>query len=259
MCSLKQPKPQKYTEAAQALHSQAKGPIIGLLPLVDTEKESYWMLPGYMEGIIQAGGLPVMLPLTDNPQLLNQLAETADGFLFTGGHDISPSLYGEKPIPQCGESVQLRDNMEKLLLKTVLKLNKPVLGICRGIQLINAVLGGTLYQNLPTQCNSTTEHHQRPPYDIPIHTVTLDTESPLYSLLKTEQLEVNSYHHQAIKDLAPPLSAMACSPDGLVEAVYMRNKKFVWAVQWHPEFSYKSNQSSQLIFKEFVIHSSLSP
>ena len=252
MNSFKKLKPKKSSECVQALQNQAKRPIIGLLPLVDTEKESYWMLPGYMEGIIQAGGLPVMLPLSDNPQLINQLAETADGFLFTGGHDISPSLYGEKPIPPCGESVLLRDNMEKLLLKKALELNKPVLGICRGIQLINAVLGGTLYQDLPTQYSSNTEHHQSPPYDIPVHTVTLDTRSPLYSLLGAEQLEVNSYHHQAIKDLAPPLSAMAYSPDGLVEAVYMKGKKFLWAVQWHPEFSYKSNQSSQLIFKKFV-------
>lgn len=252
MNSFKKLKPQKSSECVQALQNQSKRPIIGLLPLVDTEKESYWMLPGYMEGIIQAGGLPVMLPLSDNPQLINQLAETADGFLFTGGHDVSPELYGEKPIAQCGESVLLRDNMEKLLLKKTLELNKPVLGICRGIQLINAVLGGTLYQDLPTQYSSNTEHHQSPPYDIPIHTVTLDTESPLYSLLGAEQLEVNSYHHQAIKDLAPPLSAMAYSPDGLVEAVYMKGKKFLWAVQWHPEFSYKSSQSSQLIFKKFV-------
>lgn len=252
MNSFKKLKPQKSSECVQALQNQSKRPIIGLLPLVDTEKESYWMLPGYMEGIIQAGGLPVMLPLSDNPQLINQLAEGTDGFLFTGGHDVSPELYGEKPIAQCGESVLLRDNMEKLLLKKALELNKPVLGICRGIQLINAVLGGTLYQDLPAQYSSNTEHHQNPPYDIPIHTVTLDTKSPLYSLLGAEQLEVNSYHHQAIKDLAPPLSAMAYSPDGLVEAVYMKGKKFLWAVQWHPEFSYKSSQSSQLIFKKFV-------
>lgn len=122
MNSFKKLKPQKSSECVQALQNQAKRPIIGLLPLVDTEKESYWMLPGYMEGIIQAGGLPVMLPLSDNPQLINQLAEETDGFLFTSGHDVSPELYGEKPIAQCGESVLLRDNMEKLLLKKALEL-----------------------------------------------------------------------------------------------------------------------------------------
>ena len=124
-------------------------PMIGILPLVDIERESYWMLPGYMRGVEEAGGLPVMLPLTANRPELEQLAAGFDGFLFTGGHDVNPALYGQTPSALCQEVCEARDNMEKILFPLVFERNKAVLGICRGAQLINAVLGGTLYQDLP--------------------------------------------------------------------------------------------------------------
>lgn len=229
-------------------------PLIGILPLIDTEKDSYWMLPGYMLGIEYAGGIPVMLPLTTDKESLHQLAKTFDGFLFTGGHDISPSLYGAKKSPFCGECSRERDWMEQQLLEFILQLDKPILGICRGIQLLNVVLGGTLYQDLPTEHPSSIEHHQQPPYDIPVHTVKLEKNSPLYELLKKDDLSVNSYHHQAVKELSPKLKAMAYSPDGLIEAVWMPQTQFVWAVQWHPEFCYRTHHISQQIFEKFLAH-----
>lgn len=229
-----------------------KKPIIGVTPLVDTEKESLWMLPGYMDGVAQAGGLPIMLPLTENTDELRQLAALCDAFLFTGGHDVSPALYGEQALPVCAECSPARDAMETILLKEVLELDKPVLGICRGIQFINAALGGTLYQDLPTQKPSDIEHHQSAPYDVPIHTVTICKESPLHELLQLETLPVNSYHHQAIRELAPALKAMAISTDGLVEAVCLPQKRFVWAVQWHPEFAWRSDETCRKIFHAFV-------
>ena len=125
-------------------------PLIGVLPLWDDEKNSLWMLPGYFDGIRQAGGLPIMLPLTVEPQDIAQLATLCDGFLFTGGHDVSPALYGETPINESIACCPKRDAMETILLREALRLDKPVLGICRGIQFINAALGGTLYQDLPT-------------------------------------------------------------------------------------------------------------
>lgn len=227
-------------------------PLIGLSPLIDTEKESYWMLPGYMEGIRLAGGIPVMLPLTTDEATLEQLAVRLDALLLTGGHDIFPGLYGQTPIPACGAPCAQRDEMETALFRLLFALDKPVLGICRGLQLINAVMGGTLYQDLPTQHPSAVEHHQKPPYDVGIHQVTLVQNSPLHALLGQEQLTVNSYHHQAIKTLAPGLQAMAVSEDGLVEAIYLPDKPFVWAVQWHPEFSLHSNSSSRKIFARFL-------
>lgn len=226
---------------------------IGIVPLWDSEKDSLWMLPGYMEGVIAAGGLPVMMPLTSNTQIIEQLAGEFDGFLFTGGQDVSPELYNEEKSERCGECCEARDKMESLLFTEVLSRDKPVFGICRGIQLINALLGGTLYQDIPSQHpeSSSITHRQCPPYDIPSHIVNIYHNTPLHALLGKDTINVNSYHHQAIKDLSPQLNAMASAEDGLVEAVYMPNRKFVWAVQWHPEYSPKDTSSQQL-FSAFV-------
>lgn len=227
-------------------------PIIGLVPLVDDERDSYWMLPGYMHGIEHAGGIPIMLPLTNDKNSISRLIDTADGFLFTGGHDVSPSLYGEVKLPECGIDCPIRDNMESILFKLCLLRDKPVLGICRGIQFINAALGGTLYQDIPAQFPSDLIHHQAPPYDVPSHKVTITENSPLYNTLKKTVLSVNSYHHQGIKRLSDSLCAMAFAEDGLTEAVYMPKKNFVWGVQWHPEFSFHNNEDSLKIFKSFT-------
>ena len=227
-------------------------PLIGVMPLWDDDKESVWMLPGYLEGIRQAGGIPVILPFTSDKDELDQLAKMCDGFLFTGGHDVSPELYSEKPINDSVISCKERDEMESWYLQYAINYDKPVLGICRGIQFINAALGGTLYQDLPTQHPSEIDHHQKPPYDIPVHTVDITKDSPLEKLLDTDQLSVNSYHHQAVKDLSAKLKAMAVSTDGLVEAVFMPEHRFLWAVQWHPEFSYLTDNHSRKIFKAFI-------
>lgn len=227
-------------------------PVIGVVPLVDIQRESYWMVPGYFGGIEQAGGLPVMLPLTSEEAALRQLTEQCSGFLLTGGQDVSPTVYGASPSPLCGECCPERDAMERLLLELALAQDKPVLGICRGIQFLNAALGGTLYQHLPADFPSTTEHHQSPPYDRPVHAVRLTPGAPLAGLLGCQSLAVNSYHHQAVHTLAPGLRPMAVSEDGLVEGVYMPGKRFVWGVQWHPEFSYRTDAASREIFKAFV-------
>lgn len=155
-----------------------KQPLIGIVPLVDEARESYWMLPGYMQGVEQAGGVPVMLPLTDDAAALRQLADTCDGFLLTGGQDVFPALYGAAPTPQCGQTCPARDAMEARLLDLALAADKPVLGICRGIQFLNVHLGGTLYQDLPAEHPTAANHHQTPPYDVPVHSVTLTAGQP---------------------------------------------------------------------------------
>jgi putative glutamine amidotransferase len=229
-----------------------KNPLIGVVPLWDETKDSIWMLPGYMDGVQNTGGIPLMLPLTDDEAVIKQLVSTFDGFLFTGGHDVDPKLYGEKAIPQCGEVCAIRDSMEnKLFQFAAIERNKPVFGICRGIQLFNALLGGTLYQDLPSQYKSETKHQQTVLYDKPIHRVSILQDTPLYKLFKTDELSVNSYHHQAVKKLSDKLVPMAVSEDGLIEAVCMPDKKFVWAVQWHPEYMLNDNYS-QTLFKAFV-------
>ena len=229
-------------------------PIIGIIPLVDEEKDSLWMLPGYMNGISEAGGIPIMLPLTSDADDIKELLSKVQGVLFTGGHDVNPAIYNETPINQTVSFCKERDAMESEVLKQALEIDMPLLGICRGIQFINAYLGGTLYQDIPTQFTSKLNHHQSPPYDKPVHKVIIKENSRLFSLLKKKSLEVNSYHHQAVKELAPGLSVMSLAEDGLIEAIEIKDKKFAWAFQWHPEFSYVTDEDSLKIFKEFVSH-----
>lgn len=229
-----------------------KRPMIGIMPLVDTERDSLWMLPGYMDGLMQEGAIPVMLPLTTDKAMLAQIAESYDGFLFSGGQDVSPERYGEEKLDCCGETNKHRDEMEARLFSRVYELDKPILGICRGIQFINASLGGTLYQDLETQYPSGIEHHQKPPYDVPVHGVEIEEASPLYGILNTKKLMVNSYHHQAIKKISPHLLPMAYAEDQIIEGVYAPDKKFVWGVQWHPEFSFQKDENSRKILGAFV-------
>ncbi len=229
-----------------------KKPLIGVVPLVDIGRDSLWMLPGYMDGVAQAGGLPVMLPLTEDGQDLDRLAALCDAFLFTGGQDVDPALYGQSPLSGLEEVSPERDRMETALLERVLALDKPLLGICRGIQFLNAALGGDLWQDIPGQMPSDVTHRMKPPYDAVAHTVDLVPDTPLRQLLGREQIGVNSCHHQGVRTLAGCLSVMATAPDGLTEAAYMPGKRLVWAVQWHPEFSFRTDQASQMIFAAFV-------
>ncbi len=227
-------------------------PLIGVVPLYDREKDSYWMLPGYFDGIEEAGGIPLMLPMTADGDAFERLVLSVDGVLLTGGQDVSPELYGESAKETCGEVCPARDAMEPRLAETALRLGRPILGICRGIQLLNVCLGGTLYQDLPTELEGGVSHHMEPPYDRAEHTVKIAEGSPLAEVLGETEIGVNSCHHQGVKRLAPALEAMARAEDGLVEAVYMPSEKFVWAVQWHPEFSHKNDAHSRMIFRAFV-------
>ena len=141
-----------------------KKPVIGLVPLVDVERDSYWMMPPYFDALEQAGALPLMLPLTGDPDDLAQLTVLCDGVLFTGGPDVAPAFYGEEKLPACGLVVPRRDEMELRLFRTALEAGKPVFGICRGIQLINVALGGSLWQDLASQKQmDAAAHEQKPP------------------------------------------------------------------------------------------------
>ena len=227
-------------------------PVIGLIPLYDDEKDSYWMLPGYMKVLEQCGALPLMLPLTDSEDELEQCLQLTDGLLLTGGHDVGPNVYGSEASPLCGTPCRLRDRMEAYLLTRAIQLDLPVLGICRGIQFMNAALGGTLYQDLPSEHPSPVEHHMAPPYDRGVHKVLVAEGSLLASLIGAGVHSVNSYHHQAIRELATCLRAMAVSEDGLIEAVDYPGRRFIVGVQWHPEFSYESNTESTALIQAFV-------
>ena len=215
-----------------------QSPIIGVTPLWDAERKSVWMLPDYLDGIRAAGGIPVVLPLEMSEADADRIVETCDGFLFTGGQDVG----------SCPE----RDALETLVLSKALQSDKAILGICRGLQFINVFLGGTLWQDLPSQHPSEIVHRQGKPYGAPTHTVTLNGD--LSTLLDKDILEVNTLHHQAAKDLGDDLTAMAVAPDGIIEAFQMMGKRFVWAVQWHPEYMFKIDPDSLAIFSCFIRH-----
>lgn len=226
--------------------------VIGCIPLYDDERDSYWLVPGYMKMLEQAGAVPFMLPLTDDDGIISYFMSICSGFLLTGGHDVSPTLYGAPISPKCGTPCRERDLMEKKILAKAIDADKSVLGICRGIQLMSVCLGGDLYQDLPSEHPSNIEHHMSAPYDRTAHYVNINAGTPLHEILGKDRIGVNSYHHQAIKNIAPSLRAEAVSDDGLIEAVYLPEKRFIRAVQWHPEFSYEKDENSQKIVQAFV-------
>lgn len=227
--------------------------VIGIMPLYDDEKQSYWMLPGYMKMLEAENAIPLMLPLTAKAKELDYFLELCGGFLLTGGQDVSPSVYHAEKEPWCGSCCESRDEMERYILNGAVERDRSVLGICRGLQFMNACYGGTLYQDLETEHAGGIDHHMEPPYDRVAHQVTLQRDTLLYNILGKEQIGVNSYHHQAIKELSPNFQAMAVSEDGLIESICMPSYRFIVGVQWHPEFSYEVDENSRKLINAFVL------
>ncbi len=224
--------------------------LIALSPLWDGDDNRIWMRTTYPDAIRESGAIPVILPLHVSPEDAGQILDLCDGLILTGGPDIHPSRFGEEVKPACGSICEARDVLEEGLYRHALERDMPIFGICRGIQTINVFQGGTLYQDIPTEYPSQLTHTCERPYDRVIHHVNLT--GPLRDLLGLERLGVNSIHHQAVKDLGKDLEVMAASDDGLVEAVRHTGKKFVWGVQWHPEFSFQVDENSRKIMKAFV-------
>lgn len=227
-------------------------PVIGVCPLFDEKRDSYWMLPGYMEMLEAAGAVPLMLPLTTDADTLAYFLDTCDGFLLTGGQDVSPAVYGQQREAFCGISIPARDEMDAYILKEAIRRDKAVLGICRGHQLMNAALGGTLYQDVATQHENPINHRMAKPYDGIAHEVKIRPGTPLTAVLEKDTLGVNSCHHQAVREIAPCLQIQAVAADGIIEAVYLPGRKFVWGVQWHPEYAWKISEDNRRIVAAFL-------
>jgi putative glutamine amidotransferase len=175
---------------------------------------------------------------------------------LSGGSDLDPGYYGEEPVPELGVTLPERDTFEMALLEHALRRQIPILGICRGMQVLNVALGGTLYQDLPSQMDHMVllGHRQETPKWQPTHEVEVDGGSKIAKILGTDELKVNSYHHQAIKDLAFGLVAVACAPDGVIEAVESSDlaKRWMIGVQWHAEAMRDAGPEHQKLFEAHV-------
>lgn len=231
-----------------------KRPLIAISPLYDAEKDRMGMLKQYTTAIESHGATALIVSLTADSYALQQVAEICDGLLLTGGPDIDPPFYGEEPIPELGLVVRERDALENTLFSEFLQLDKPILGVCRGCQMITAAMGGTLWQDLPSQYPSEVPHRNEnyPNSAEKQHVVAIDKASPLFSLLGKEKLLTNSYHHQAAKALPDTLAPMAKAEDGVIEAVFAPERRFVWGIQWHPELFALEEEESRAIFGAFV-------
>lgn len=190
----------------------------------------------YIHVLQRVGVTPLLVTPAHGPDAVAALVRSGLGLVLSGGEDVEPSRYGEDPIPELGETNPVRDAMEWRALDVALGLDMPVLGICRGMQLLNVYLGGTLYQDVPTQRGEMISHDQQAPWGQHHHHVQCVDGSRLQQILgDCRPLEINSFHHQAVKDLAPGVRCTAQAEDGLIEGIESERHRWVVGVQWHPE------------------------
>lgn len=221
--------------------------MIGLTPFQD-EKRRMCINPDYPEAVLRAGALPVILSVTDDKQALEEALSRIDGLVLTGGADIEPRWYGEETLPLCGETAPLRDEMEFYLCRRALEMDMPLLAICRGFEVLNVALGGTLYQDIAAQLGDALKH---PCYDTPrdqVHAVRVEEHTRLRAITGLGEMRVNSRHHQGVKALGKGLCVSARAEDGLIEGIELPGKRFVVGVQWHPESLSDYRKEAQALF-----------
>lgn len=205
-----------------------------------------------VNAIQQAGGLPMAIPYDLDEADVAEYMAIGDGVLFLGGFDITPSFYHEKKNPHTGLTVYNRDAFELMMLKAAMKQHKVMFGICRGMQLINIGLGGTLYQDIDTQVAKTyIQHAQAIAGDLPAHDVIVNADSHLATIVGRHPY-VNSRHHQAIRKLGTGLTVTAKSPDGIIEGIESKEGQQILGVQWHPENLAQHQKEDQALFDDFV-------
>ena len=201
----------------------------------------------YIRSIEEAGGIAIMLPITDHEKVLDQV-ELIDGLLMSGGIDVDPSFYNEEKMPKQGKSDKDKDRYEIELIHECVKKQIPILGICRGMQIINVALGGSMYQDNVYKDSSVKNHTQKESRDTLTHLIQIDNESYLYPLFGKET-QVNSFHHQSVHKLGKGLKAIAFSPDGLIEGI-QHEKEAIFGVQFHPECM--TNAEVKKLFQYFI-------
>lgn len=203
--------------------------------------------------LMLSGAIPIMLPITGDDELIDEYLEIVDGLYFSGGNDISPLIFGEDPIKEVKEIDYSRDEFEIKLFKEAEAKNMPILGVCRGEQVMNVAAGGTLYQDIYVQRDGTTGHMPDFAYaGYAHHRVKIMRDSILYDILKIDEINVNSFHHQAVKDIAEGYKVTSVSRDGIIEAIESVNHSFVVGIQWHPEIMYERYPVFLKIFEALV-------
>ncbi len=228
-----------------------KKPVIGITAVTIFDSKLYAQRISYAQAVWAAGGEVVLLPCNPDKANCKQIVSMLDGLLAPGGGDIDPAFYGEGKRKECGNVCRVEDEYDMALIQEAVKQGKPVLGICRGMQVVNALYGGTLYQDIPTQY-PTNIVHARIEKDVErFHTVNIEPESYLAKVLgETSDVKVNSSHHQAVKDVAKGFRVAAKAPDGIIEAIENADASIL-CVQWHPE-RLQDMEIYRKLMKDFV-------
>jgi putative glutamine amidotransferase len=209
----------------------------------------------YIEGVAGAGGAPVVLPPAGDERVAEAVIQSLDGLLLSGGSDLDPGYYGEVPVPELGVTLPERDAFEMALVRIALRRGMPVFGICRGMQVLNVAIGGTLYQDLPSQWErDLLKHRQATPKWQPTHEVRIEDASYIASVMGRKMVKVNSYHHQGIRVLAEGLVVTGRSTDGVIEAVEASDLSERWllGVQWHAEAMRGAGPQQESLFEAHV-------
>jgi len=231
------------------------GPIIGIVcmddhPQLDKHAPRFGQNQSYIHAVARAGAAPLLIPLLAGEAPLRSLYDRIDGLLLPGGEDVHPNQYGEPVHDKCGKISDLRDEVELALIRWAMADHKPLLAICRGIQVLNVALGGSLYQDIQAQVPGAGRHncHDSHARNQAAHDVAVVPDSRLAYLVGTELLPVNSFHHQAVKEVAAGLTVAARATDGIIEAVEGEGRPFVLGVQWHPEEMAEEDSRAQRLF-----------
>lgn len=228
-------------------------PFIGITPSQELDQSPTYKLNSlYAQAIVEAGGLPIILPVLQEKKLIEGLINGIKGLLLSGGVDVNPLLFKEEPHPKMGRIDPYRDFFELEALQIALAQGKPCLGICRGCQVINVALGGTIIQDIPAEKPGTLKHYQEAPYWHPTHTIQIEEDSLLEGILKGRKRTVNSFHHQGVKDLGRDLKGSAYAPDGIIEAIEHEKDLFIMGIQWHPEHLWQKEEASKALFQALV-------
>lgn len=232
-----------------------KKPIIGITGAYvkhNEYMEGVYVHHDYHKSVAANGGTPIILPFINSGIALEMLP-LCDGIILSGGEDVDPKLYGQDPHLNLGPTIPERDLAELTIVKYAIDNNIPLLAICRGVQILNVALGGTLIQDIPSQVKEPVQHAQKIDRSRDTHWVTISTDSKLYQIVCSDRIRVNSLHHQAIDRIANDLRIVAKASDGLVEAVeYSHPTTFTIGVQWHPESMATTNEAMNNLFAEFI-------